>query len=270
MVISLRTDNFANVFLNGNSNLILSHQGQKAYQNAMGASVSGPFVLGWNVITVVVTQADANSALGFAVEGSLISSNHSLGYPGCCSRLPIPANLNVGTATITPGMEKCYNAINYIVVAGNDSLFTVQNGGSATFIAGEKINFLPGTKVLSGGYMNGTIAPNGPFCSTVKIAESENTPGSEFNKENSSQLSGGFFKVYPNPTTGEFSLELKGLDETAELRVELYGMQGERILSEELKGSRKYDLSLAGKPNGIYFIRVITGNHAGTGKIIKQ
>ena len=60
------------------------------------------------------------------------------------------------------------------------------------------------------------------------------------------------------------------MEEASEVKVEMYGIYGERLLNEELEGMRKYDFSLAGKPNGIYFIRVVTGKFAGTGKIIKQ
>jgi hypothetical protein len=79
-----------------------------------------------------------------------------------------------------------------------------------------------------------------------------------------------FFNLFPNPTTGGFSIELKGHNESSELRVEIYNMHGERLFSEQLKGRKKYDFSLADKPNGVYFIQVVTGKYAGTGKIIKQ
>jgi hypothetical protein len=79
-----------------------------------------------------------------------------------------------------------------------------------------------------------------------------------------------FFSLYPNPTAGGFSLELRGLDETAELKVEIYGIFGDRVFSAVLNGKRKYDFSLAEKPVGVYFIRVVSGKHAGTGKIIKH
>ena len=65
-------------------------------------------------------------------------------------------------------------------------------------------------------------------------------------------------------------MELKGIDETAELRVEMYGMLGDRVLSANVNGKKKYDFSLAGKPDGVYFIRVVTGKYAGAGKIVKQ
>jgi hypothetical protein len=163
--------------------------------------------------------------------------------------------------------NECYNATNTIIVAGGGTGFTVINGGSATFIAGQKINFMTGTTVQPGGTMHGYIAQTGPWCGaksaaivTASEAGTEVDPGAE----------NSFFTIYPNPTTGSFSLELKGIEYPSELRVEMYGVYGEHLFSEDLKGQKKYDLSLAGKPAGVYFIRVITGKLAGTVKIIRQ
>jgi len=50
----------------------------------------------------------------------------------------------------------------------------------------------------------------------------------------------------------------------------IYGMWGEKLLTEVLAGDRKYEFSLSNKPAGIYFIQVITGIKSETAKIIKQ
>ena len=134
-------------------------------------------------------------------------------------------------------------------------------------VAGQNIIYYAGTRVFSGGYMKGYIDIDGPLCDT-KAAAIVTAPLGE--TEIYPVTDKSFFKIYPNPTTGGFSLELKGLDATAELKVEMYGMHGERLLTEYLKGKSKYDFTLDGNPNGVYFIRVITGENAGTGKIIKQ
>ena len=134
-------------------------------------------------------------------------------------------------------------------------------------IAGQNIIYYPGTRVEYGGYLHGYIASGGPWCGakSATIAEvSEEEPESFPVPEKS------FFSIYPNPTTGGFFLELKGIEETAELKVEMYDMLGERVLTTELQGQMKYNLSLTGKPVGVYFIRVVSGKLAGTGKIIKQ
>jgi hypothetical protein len=168
---------------------------------------------------------------------------------------------------IESGRDTCFGALQTIYVAGNGTTFDIQNGGRATMVAGQNIRFLPGTKVLSGGYLHGYIAPSGPFCNvTLPNNPSFNTFGDEVLQGNTL----GFYHVYPNPTTGSFFLELNDLDEQAVLRTEIYGMHGEHLFSALLKDQGRYELSLAGKPSGVYFLRVITGKHAGISKIIKQ
>ncbi|MCX6277788.1 MAG: T9SS type A sorting domain-containing protein, partial [Bacteroidetes bacterium] len=182
----------------------------------------------------------------------------------------VPVQLSLTNITVGSSQTVCYNATQTITLAGGGTTFIVEPAGSVTIIAGERILLLPGTKVQNGGYLLGTIAQSGPFCSSVKIAEVGILPDTDFVEGTISPSNDMFFKVYPNPTTSNFSLELKDLEESAWIKVEIYGMLGERLLSKYLQGQRKYDFSLEGKPNGIYFIRVVSGNFAGTGKIIKQ
>ncbi len=169
------------------------------------------------------------------------------------------------TVTGTVSTTVCYNATQTINVAGNGTTFIVQSGGIVTMIAGQVIHYFPGTKVEPGGYMWGYITPGGPWCVTPSIpaviAGEEELP--VISEEPS-------FKVYPNPTGGKFVLELTGVEGTETTRIEIYGMQGDKILSKELTKERKHEFSLSDKPVGIYFIRVISGNKAETAKIIKK
>ncbi len=167
--------------------------------------------------------------------------------------------------------SRCYNATQTIYVAGpppsNPTSFYVLSGGHVTLIAGQNILFYPGTKAVAGSYLHGSINPGGPWCS-MKEATMITVPDGEPETPAAGEKS--FFTVYPNPTSGQFTLELKNIEESATVRVEIYGLYGERLQSADLSGQMKYNLSLAGKPIGVYFLRVVSGNLAGTGKIIKQ
>jgi hypothetical protein len=78
------------------------------------------------------------------------------------------------------------------------------------------------------------------------------------------------FKVFPNPTTGSFKLELTGVEETSAISVEIFGMMGERVFQDQLFGSMMYEFDLSNMPKGIYFIRVLKGDEMGIEKVIKQ
>ena len=178
---------------------------------------------------------------------------------------------NLQGLTVTSGMTACYDAFQNIVVAGNGTTFTVDPGGSATMIAGERIKYLPGTKVYEGGFMHGYITIEAQYCNVKNSGGNPNASGTGLEPTASpGNSTNQLFKVYPNPTAGIFTLELICEDIDQRMHLEIYTMHGEKIMAAELNGERKHEFSLAAKPSGLYYIRVVTGNHAGTGKIIKQ
>ncbi|MEI7726449.1 MAG: YCF48-related protein [Bacteroidota bacterium] len=179
----------------------------------------------------------------------------------------VATNRALTNLTVGPGATPCYNAQQTITVAGSGTTFTVQNGGDATLVAGQNISFLPGTKVDQGGHLWGYITTTGSYC----VA-----PSAPFNTLNTDepaaliQKESSLFRVYPNPTTGKFTLELNTELNDVEATVRIYGMLGEEVLQENLAGSRKTEFSLSERPNGIYIIRVMMGDKMGTAKVIKQ
>ncbi len=54
------------------------------------------------------------------------------------------------------------------------------------------------------------------------------------------------------------------------ITIDIFGIWGERIITETLIGERKHEFSLSDRPSGVYFIRVITDDKSETLKIIKQ
>jgi hypothetical protein len=54
------------------------------------------------------------------------------------------------------------------------------------------------------------------------------------------------------------------------MKLEIYGIWGEKILSTTLIGERRHEFSLSDKPVGVYFIRVLAGDNVETFKIIRQ
>jgi len=212
-------------------------------------------------------QTTATLALSNGVLGDALSQNVLWGMiNGTVTITLLPATVHV-TGNVVPDQPECHNATQVITVAGNGSAFIVPNGASATMIAGQKIIYLPGTIVNSGGYLHGSITTTGQYCG-MKAPVPDTTRSYENRSSASSQSS--FFKVYPNPTTGNFILELNGEVLTNKITVDVFGIWGEKVLSATLNEERKHAFSLSDKPVGVYYIRVISGNKAETRKIIKQ
>ena len=165
---------------------------------------------------------------------------------------------------ITVSGNECFNAIQTIIVAGNGTFFVVKNGGSATMIAGQNILYNPGTVVEQGGYLYGHISAGGPWCSRAPMVAA--VTGTD---EILQEMKQTFYRIYPNPTTGVFTIEFNTSDTPGKSMVEIYGMKGEKVLSYELAGERNHQFSLSGNPAGIYLIRIISERNSGMVRIIK-
>ncbi len=77
------------------------------------------------------------------------------------------------------------------------------------------------------------------------------------------------FVVYPNPTTGLYTLEQKGGGEFGMLTVELFGVQGEKLMTTELTGEKKHEFSLSAFPAGLYIMQIYAGEISETVRIMK-
>ncbi len=171
----------------------------------------------------------------------------------------VPVTLDV-TGTVSTTV--CYNATQTITVAGI-STFEVLVGGTVTMIAGTNILYMPGTLIHSGASMHGYIAPGGPYCSPAKVSTEiagTETPGVS--------LMDNSFKIYPNPTSGLFTIEHQGDVANGLVRVDVLGTLGSKVLSTQFQGVSKQELSIKGNPPGIYFVRVSSGEKVQTVKII--
>ncbi|MGB4206283.1 MAG: T9SS type A sorting domain-containing protein, partial [Bacteroidales bacterium] len=79
-----------------------------------------------------------------------------------------------------------------------------------------------------------------------------------------------FFRVYPNPTTGIFTLELNSVNASGSVNIEIFNMLGERILYTEQQTNSHYQFDLSGNKAGIYFIRVNNAGNIDQKKLIKH
>ena len=186
-------------------------------------------------------------------------------------KLNIPNDLPL-SGVISDGETECIDAIQTIIVSG----FTVEAGGSVTLIAGESIQLLPGTTVEYGGYLLARIAANhDDFCGSPRAMETAEEP--VIGKEDVVSAGfpyeireNGFFKIYPNPTDGTFTLELTTAEPWQSISVEIHSMLGNRLFSKELPAQRMHTLSLEGYQSGLYIIRVMKGDKVGVERLIKR
>ena len=78
--------------------------------------------------------------------------------------------------------------------------------------------------------------------------------------------------VWPNPTSGTFTLSLDGFRNEAE--IEISTLEGKMVFKEFIKtgadGSFQKTLDLSGEPDGIYLLRVIGRDEVRVSRIIRN
>jgi len=181
-----------------------------------------------------------------------------------------PTNV-VQNVNIVSGQSECFDATQTISLAGDGSIFRVSSGGHAELVAGQNIQFFPGASVQSGGYLHGHITLNGQYCNSFKssIVESQENLNEEA-EPGQFTPSGRFFHLWPNPTTGNFTIELIGCLKNNPVLVEIFGIMGEKVMSQAITGADNRFFSLDGKSNGIYVVRLTSEKFSELIKVVKQ
>ncbi len=184
-----------------------------------------------------------------------------------------PSNRILESVTVPGGQTLCSDATDTLIVPGSGNSFLVQTGGTAILIAGKAIRILPGAATAQGGYLHGYISSDCFYCNavphTLPAAFKEESLAGPIVEPMPQTASGNLFRVYPNPTTGSFTIEIIGREVLQTANIEIYDMRGERMATRQVEGKLKHEFSLQEKPNGIYIIRLVSEGTSGTARIIK-
>lgn len=181
----------------------------------------------------------------------------------------IPSDTSVPDTIISQGGFACFHTIQTLIVANNDKQFAVEAGGHAELVAGQNILLMPGTMVHVGGYFSARIASDGVYCDRSS-AEDDATADIVTSIDEPAPTDDAGFRVYPNPTASDFTLELKNFDERRRMRVEILDIAGNIVFSDRLPAMQFHHFSLTQQPPGIYIIRVIYNDRANVQRLIKR
>ena len=180
----------------------------------------------------------------------------------------IQTNILVSGTTLSTGETDCFNATQTITVAGDGTQVIVESGASANFIAGQNIRFLPGFHAQEGSYLRGYITTTGNYCveAPPALVAAETT-----NKEaiivdaSLTEFADREMVVYPNPNSGEFTIELRNFE--GDTRVMLFNAVGQLVWNE-LTIEPKIRMSIPNAESGMYFITAINNNRQFSRKIV--
>ena len=180
----------------------------------------------------------------------------------------VPVNLTL-TGEILK--DTCFNATNTIIVAGTPDIFVVTPAGHVTMIAGVKIQFLPGAMVEYGGYLLGYITTTDEYCThPLNPLVSNPVKAAAGLNEFPDIISNQHVTLSPNPTDGAFTIELTGISDPGISLVEIYNMNGMKVITQKSNGERKISVSAFSLKPGLYFIQVTTGSRKEFLKLIKM
>jgi len=190
----------------------------------------------------------------------------------------IPIDRYLTTDDLVFGEDQCFDAYETIILAGGGDTFIVDANTGTELIAGHNILMLSGTMVEYGGYMHARISSDGSFCdveepivASLKVHEPEYTTHQEpLATKEPYDSDKPFFRVYPNPTTGDLIVEIIADNTDITYTIEVYGMRGEVIMRNDRLTGWQYHLSLQGQQPGLYVIRLQRGDDVGVERIIKR
>lgn len=66
--------------------------------------------------------------------------------------------------------------------------------------------------------------------------------------------------IYPNPSNGEFTLDLNTGNDQKQSTVTIYNMMGEKVFEKQVAANGKQSLDVSQLANGTYFVKVNAGN----------
>ena len=191
----------------------------------------------------------------------------------------IPPIRHVTSDDLFQGEDQCFDATQTIVLAGGGETFIVDAETCVELIAGYNILMLKGTRVEQGGYLHARItSSDGPFCdleepmvASLDVHEPDHTADQEpLYAPDKVDADKTLFRVYPNPTTGDFTLEILSGPADSPYTIEVFGMRGEVIVRNNQLTGWQHHLSLQGHQPGLYMIRLQRGDEVGVERIIKR
>jgi hypothetical protein len=231
-----------------------------------GVTYTWTLPYGWtgsSVTNSISATAGASGGLISVIAGNVCGTSPARTLTVTSTSIPVSQTLQ--NIIIAPGQNECYNALQTITLAGGGTSFVVQNNGSVELVAGQNIILLPGVQVVSGGYLLGRITTTNDYCG-LKAATIVNAITGVLEPVEIPE--GVLFSIFPNPSTGKFTLWQRSGTLNGAVKVEIFSIRGEQIYQATLTGEVKHEFNLDNKAGGLYILKVMKDDHLETFKLI--
>ena len=211
-------------------------------------------------------SVDTNFEIILVVNDGTVNSSPDTIIVTVTNAASVPPTLSIQNETVGIGESNCYDATETITVAGNETTVSFESGALVDLIAGGSITFLPGFHAHSGSTVHAYISTT-DFCEPQNIVAVKpeekaidiNQPGNNSIAQNEKNI-----KLYPNPTTGKFTIDLINYEHPATLTI--YNMQGHSVAISHLSASTQINLDYLQK--GLYIVQVQSADVVKTQKLM--
>ena len=245
--------------------------GQSSTLNALASGGSGSYAYSWvsdppgftsGQATVMVTPAQTTTYTVTVTSGGESAS------ASVTVTVQLPASANAGVDT-----SYCDNVTSFPVngTAANYSSVSWTTSGDGTFSSGSTLSdtYNPGPNDLSSGWADLTLTVTSQAPCTGNAADILHIlfdPCTGIGRQEKQDIT---LAVYPNPSTGQFTLQTGTLPETAGMKI--FDMQGRVVYSGSIPSSATGSsnaVNLSGLPGGIYQVNVVSGKMTGTARLL--
>lgn len=175
-------------------------------------------------------------------------------------------SVTINNATVENGAIADIRSGGNITTSG----FVVAEGGTALLSAATGILLSPDVIITPGadGLLTATIVAFEPCVQTRSILASEEEVFQNY--FNNPAISESFFRLFPNPTTGRFALQLNEAEADPDIFIEIYSIVGESVFRSQFSGALQHEFDISGYPRGVYIVRLTSNDKMDVEKIVKQ
>lgn len=191
------------------------------------------------------------------------SYSKNSGYPF----FGFPSEYSSQNMVIEDGNSGCFDSEDIIILAGSGTNFLLESGASLELAAVNSVLLKDGFRALAGSYGRFFIDPSGSYCNPQALLSSVDEMYLEPLIEIADK---GPVRIYPNPTTGKFTIELTNPDDSPETSVEIFSILGEKIKQLDRFDQMSYQFDLSNHITGLYLLRIRQGNKIWQEKLIRQ
>lgn len=182
----------------------------------------------------------------------------------------IPLSCPIRDTIFYSGDFGCFDATQSVLLAGDGSSVSFESGSTFDLISGNSITLLPGTTIQEGANVNAYITEDSSYCFVEIEGENVYIPGHLVNqfvwKKVVIEYENNDFKVFPNPTTGNFKVLID--DFKSVVNVSVVNLQGVLIFEQSKIESNLIEINLSHQQKGIYLVRLYNGKDILSRKII--